>query len=64
MPDGTEILLDGPVLHPKISCAMTMWLVGMFHDHCREAGILHDNEQIFQYLGEVEDKRKRRLFCI
>ena len=31
-------------------------LMNIFHHRCRAAGILHNNEQIFQYLSEFEEK--------
>ena len=31
-------------------------LMGLFHRSCQSAGILHDNDQIFQYLSQFEEK--------
>ena len=31
-------------------------LMGLFHRRCQSAGILHDNDQIFQYLSQFEEK--------
>lgn len=31
-------------------------LMQLFHTKCREHGIMHDNEQIFQYLQQFEEK--------
>lgn len=33
----------------------------LFRSRCEEAGIMHNNEQIFQYLSEFEDKRQEQL---
>ncbi len=34
-------------------------LLGIFHGVCRENHILHDNEQIFRYLNQFEDKAEQ-----
>lgn len=36
-------------------------LMRLFRRRCEEAGIMHNNEQIFQYLSEFEDKRQQQL---
>ncbi len=36
-------------------------LMRLFRRRCEEAGIMHNNEQIFQYLSEFEDKRQEQL---
>ena len=32
-------------------------LMSLFHQRCREHGIMHDNGQIFKYLAEFEEKQ-------
>lgn len=32
-------------------------LMKLFHGLCKDSGILHNNDQIFEYLGTFEDKR-------
>ena len=36
-------------------------LMKLFYQHCREAGILHDNDQIFRFLNEFEKKKQAQL---
>ncbi len=36
-------------------------LLRLFHRRCAEAGILHDRNEIFQYLSEFEDNRRTQL---
>ena len=36
-------------------------LMSFFRRRCKEAGILCNNEQIFEYLNEFEDKLQTRL---
>ena len=33
----------------------------LFHRRCNEAGILHDNDAVFQYLREFEANRQEQL---
>ena len=44
---GNSYLLDSP---------NSKELMQQFHTRCETAGILHDNEQIFRFLSEFEDK--------
>ena len=44
---GNSYLLDSP---------NSKELMQQFHTRCEAAGILHDNEQIFRFLSEFEDK--------
>lgn len=36
-------------------------LIKLFHRRCEEAGMLHDNDQIFAYLSEFESKKQAQL---
>ena len=36
-------------------------LMKLFHSRCEHAGILHDNDRIFQYLSLFEDKRMEQM---
>ena len=36
-------------------------LMRLFHRRCKEAGILHDNDAVFQYLREFEANRQEQL---
>jgi len=36
----------------------------IFHQKCGESGIVHDNEQIFQYLQSFEDKGAGRQMSL
>ncbi len=49
---GNAYLLDSP--HGRE-------LMRLFRRRCGEAGIMHNNEQIFQYLRKFEDKRQEQL---
>ena len=44
---GSQYIIDSP---------NSSRLMRLFHQHCQENGILHDNEQIFQYLQTFEQK--------
>jgi len=44
---GDAYMLDSP--HSRE-------LMGLFHRRCQSAGILHNNDQIFQYLSQFEEK--------
>ena len=44
---GDAYMLDSP---------RSRELMGLFHRRCQSAGILHDNNQIFQYLSQFEEK--------
>ena len=44
---GDAYMLDSP---------RSRKLMGLFHRRCQSAGILHDNDQIFQYLSQFEEK--------
>ena len=44
---GNAYMLDSP---------RSRELMDLFHRHCQSAGILHDNDQIFQYLSQFEEK--------
>lgn len=49
---GSAYILDSP--HSRE-------LMGLFHRRCEEAGLMHSNERIFQFLGEFEDRRPEQL---
>ena len=49
---GNSYLLDSP---------NSKELMQQFHTRCEAAGILHDNEQIFRFLSEFEDKTMPQL---
>ena len=36
-------------------------LMRLFHRRCKEAGILHDNDAVFQYLREFEANRQEQF---
>ena len=44
---GDAYMLDSP---------RSRELMGLFHRRCQSAGILHDNDRIFQYLSQFEEK--------
>ena len=44
---GDAYMLDSP---------RSQELMGLFHHRCQSAGILHDNDRIFQYLFQFEEK--------
>ena len=44
---GDAYMLDSP--HSRE-------LMGLFHRRCQSAGILHDNDLVFQYLSQFEEK--------
>ena len=44
---GDAYMLDSP--HSRE-------LMGLFNHRCQSAGILHDNDRIFQYLSQFEEK--------
>ena len=37
-------------------------LLRLFHQMCHETGMMHDNEQIFEYMHRFEDKQQLRFF--
>ena len=37
-------------------------LLKLFHDVCEIHGIWHDNDQIFRYMGQFEDKTDQLCF--
>ena len=37
-------------------------LLRLFHQICHETGMMHDNEQIFEYMHRFEDKQQLRFF--
>lgn len=37
-------------------------LMKLFHDTCEEYGIWHDNDQIFRYMGQLEEKNVQMRF--
>lgn len=49
---GSAYILDSP--HSRE-------LMELFHRRCEEAGLLHSNQQIFQFLSEFEDKQPEQL---
>lgn len=34
-------------------------LMRLFHEKCEKYGLVHDNQRIFEYLSEFEDKNSR-----
>lgn len=44
---GNEYIVESPSCRP---------LMKLFHQKCQEAGLVHNNEQIFQYLTAFEEK--------
>lgn len=44
---GNEYIVESPCCRP---------LMKLFHQKCQEAGLVHNNEQIFQYLTTFEEK--------
>lgn len=49
---GSAYILDSP--HSRE-------LMSLFHRRCEEAGLMHSNERIFQFLSEFEDRRPEQL---
>lgn len=49
---GNSYMLDSP---------NSLELMKLFHSRCEHAGILHDNDRIFQYLSHFEDKRMEQM---
>lgn len=49
---GNSYMLDSP---------NSRELMRLFRRRCEEAGIMHNNEQIFRYLSEFEDKQQEQL---
>ncbi|MGI6029151.1 MAG: radical SAM protein [Candidatus Heteroscillospira sp.] len=49
---GNAYMLDSP---------RSRELMGLFRRRCEEAGIMHNNQRIFQYLREFEDRRHEQL---
>lgn len=35
--------------------------MALFHRRCEETGILHDNDRIFQYLSDFEEKQPEQM---
>ena len=49
---GDAYMLDSP---------RSRELMGLFHRRCQSAGILDDNDQIFQYLSQFEEKTMSQM---
>ena len=47
-----------------IECPNNNRLMKLFHQRCGENGIVHDNEQIFQYLHTFEEKESARQLSL
>lgn len=52
---GAQYVLESP----NSDCLMRL-----FQQKCSEAGIVHDNEKIFRYLREFEEKEDTRQMCL